>query len=192
MRTGKRLLILCIVSVACVVCDQSTKILSAIHLPRDVMHSYFYDILRMGYTENRGGLLGVGNTLPDELRFWIFTVAVGVVLVGLLYYLMADPEQDAHSLTGLALVFSGGSCNLFDRVVNDGSVVDFLNIGWGPIRTGVFNVADMAIFTGIAIVIYTQSKYKSSEQTASRSTLDIPGYRVPYRRHGMPEASGAQ
>lgn len=170
MRIGKRLLILFIVSITCVVCDRTTKILSTIHLPRDVMHSYFYDILRLGYTENRGGLLGVGNTLPDELRFWIFTVAVGVILIGLLYYIMADPEQDLYSLTGLALVFSGGSCNLFDRIVNDGSVVDFLNIGLGPIRTGVFNVADMAIFAGIAIVLYTQSKYKSRNKPPAAAT----------------------
>jgi len=32
-----------------------------------------------------------------------------------------------------------------------GRVVDFMNVGIGPIRTGVFNVADMAIMFGAAI-----------------------------------------
>jgi signal peptidase II len=39
-----------------------------------------------------------------------------------------------------------------DRVVR-GSVVDFLNVGFGPLRTGIFNVADMAIMLGLAICV---------------------------------------
>ena len=31
--------------------------------------------------------------------------------------------------------------------------VDFMNVGVGPLRTGVFNVADMAIMIGIAILL---------------------------------------
>jgi signal peptidase II len=37
-----------------------------------------------------------------------------------------------------------------------GSVVDFVNIGIGPFRTGVFNVADVAIMLGIAIVVASE------------------------------------
>ena len=29
-----------------------------------------------------------------------------------------------------------------------GSVIDFMNVGVGPLRTGIFNVADMAILLG--------------------------------------------
>ena len=52
---------------------------------------------------------------------------------------------------GLALFVAGGASNWIDRVVR-GSVVDFLNVGIGPLRTGVFNVADMAIMLGAVIV----------------------------------------
>jgi signal peptidase II len=31
--------------------------------------------------------------------------------------------------------------------------VDFLNVGIGPLRTGIFNVADMAIMLGVALLI---------------------------------------
>jgi signal peptidase II len=34
-----------------------------------------------------------------------------------------------------------------------GSVVDFLNVGIGPVRTGVFNVADMAIMLGAVLMV---------------------------------------
>jgi signal peptidase II len=43
--------------------------------------------------------------------------------------------------------------NLADRMAI-GSVIDFLNVGIGPVRTGIFNVADMAIMAGIAMVLW--------------------------------------
>jgi 2-iminobutanoate/2-iminopropanoate deaminase len=48
---------------------------------------------------------------------------------------------------GLALFVAGGVSNWIDRVTQ-GRVVDFLNVGVGPVRTGVFNVADLAIMVG--------------------------------------------
>ena len=42
--------------------------------------------------------------------------------------------------------------NLLDRITY-GKVIDFMNLGLGPVRTGIFNVADMAIMLGAAIVV---------------------------------------
>ena len=39
-----------------------------------------------------------------------------------------------------------------DRVVR-GSVVDFINVGVGPLRTGIFNVADVAILLGVTVLL---------------------------------------
>jgi lipoprotein signal peptidase len=39
-----------------------------------------------------------------------------------------------------------------DRIIY-GKVIDFMNVGLGPVRTGIFNVADMAIMLGAAIVV---------------------------------------
>ena len=48
-----------------------------------------------------------------------------------------------------------GSGNLIDRILHDGTVVDFLNFGIGSLRTGIFNVADVAIMGGAALLIFT-------------------------------------
>jgi signal peptidase II len=32
-------------------------------------------------------------------------------------------------------------------------VIDFLNVGVGPLRTGIFNVADVAITLGVALLV---------------------------------------
>jgi signal peptidase II len=51
-------------------------------------------------------------------------------------------------LIGAALVIAGGTSNWIDRVIA-GKVVDFIVVGIGPLRTGVFNVADVAIMVGV-------------------------------------------
>jgi len=48
-------------------------------------------------------------------------------------------------------VFAGGISNLIDRILW-GSVVDFMSVGVGPLRTGIFNVADVAVMIGIALI----------------------------------------
>ena len=57
-------------------------------------------------------------------------------------------------LLGAALIVSGGAPNWIDRVAT-GSVIDFLNVGIGPLRTGIFNVADVAILGGVGLVVLT-------------------------------------
>jgi len=45
----------------------------------------------------------------------------------------------------LVLVLAGGVGNQLDRVLQAGLVTDSINLGVGPLRTGIFNVADVAI-----------------------------------------------
>lgn len=159
MNIWKRIGTIFLVSISCVGCDQTTKLLATEYLPKGGMDTYFYDILRVGYTENIGAFLGIGNSLSEEYRYGIFVVAVGAIICGLLLYLVLNSKQNYYSVAALSLVFSGGISNFFDRVVNNGAVVDFLNIGFGSvIRTGVFNVADMAIFLGTFVYFIIEQK----------------------------------
>ena len=57
-------------------------------------------------------------------------------------------------LFGLGLVFAGGASNLADRIAH-GSVIDFMNVGLGSLRTGIFNVADVAIMAGVLVLVLT-------------------------------------
>jgi signal peptidase II len=61
------------------------------------------------------------------------------------------------ALVGLSLFVAGGASNLADRVAR-GSVIDFLNVGLGPLRTGIFNVADMAVLLGLFILAIAQAR----------------------------------
>ncbi|MDO6505357.1 signal peptidase II [Colwellia sp. 4_MG-2023] len=158
MNVWKRILTILVVTLSCVGCDQGTKVLASEYLPKGQMTSYLNDILRIGYTENIGAFLGLGNTLSDSARFWIFVVLVGAFLFGLLAYLIQNSKQNLSSLIALSLIFSGGLSNFYDRVVNNGAVVDFLNIGIGSLRTGIFNVADIAIMLGVFMLFFVSSE----------------------------------
>ncbi|MBU4316862.1 MAG: signal peptidase II [Proteobacteria bacterium] len=57
-------------------------------------------------------------------------------------------SQHPSFLLGVALIFAGGVGNLLDREAHGGLAVDFINVGIGPVRTGVFNMADIAITFG--------------------------------------------
>ena len=53
----------------------------------------------------------------------------------------------------LALILSGGVGNLIDRVLRGGLVVDFMNVGIGTLRSGIFNVADLGIVGGLVLLL---------------------------------------
>jgi signal peptidase II len=44
-------------------------------------------------------------------------------------------------------------------------VIDFLNVGIGSLRTGIFNVADMAIMLGVFLLLFAKDKKAVTEGT---------------------------
>jgi signal peptidase II len=40
-----------------------------------------------------------------------------------------------------------------DRLTRHGYVTDFLNLGVGPLRTGIFNVADFVLLVGLGMFV---------------------------------------
>ena len=119
-------------------------------------------LVRLEYTENPGAFLSLGAKLSDDARFWIFTVMVAALLIGLLVFAFRmSPHTPFLIILAIALIVGGGLSNLIDRLMNDGRVVDFMQLGIGPFRTGVFNVADVAIMGGLAVmlvVVFRDSK----------------------------------
>jgi signal peptidase II len=139
-------IVLLLAVVGTIGCDRVTKQVATIALADSPSRSYLGDTVRIGYVENQGGFLSVGDDLAPALRAAIFTVATGALLLVLIVVAVRRRLSGWPAL-GLALVVAGGMSNWIDRVTQ-GRVVDFLNVGVGPIRTGVFNVADLAIMAG--------------------------------------------
>jgi signal peptidase II len=111
------------------------------------------DTVRVGFVLNTGVFLSLGHELGAQARFWLFIVGVGGVLALLLGLTLKDARFRAPEVVAVAAIVGGGVGNLVDRV-QLGAVRDFLNVGIGSLRTGIFNVADMAItFGGIALIL---------------------------------------
>ena len=147
-------LVLVIASIATIGCDRVTKHVALTSLSDGHVRSYLSDMIRLQYVENTGGFLGLGAELPESVRMTLFTAVTGVVLVGLAVIAIRHRWQ-GWLLAGAWLVIAGGASNWIDRVVR-GSVVDFMNVGIGPLRTGIFNVADVAIMAGAAVMLIAE------------------------------------
>lgn len=154
MSQAPRTVIIFLITLATVVADQATKWIAKRALWPNGFYSYAGDTFRFQYAENSGAFLGLGGNLPEPWRHLIFTVLVGVFLLALLVYLLRSRELTPFATVCLAFVCAGGLSNLIDRIAYDGRVVDFLNVGFGPLRTGIFNVADMAITFGALLMLW--------------------------------------
>ena len=137
----------------CVGCDQVSKSAARAFLITGVTESLFADSLRLQLIENPGSFLSLGAALPEQLRFGLFTAAVALLLVGLLWLALFARRLAPARFVALALVAGGGMSNLIDRLLYHGRVTDFLNVGIGSLRTGIFNLADMAILAGALLLV---------------------------------------
>jgi signal peptidase II len=51
-----------------------------------------------------------------------------------------------------------------DRFTNSGAVIDFISMGIGPWRTGIFNVADVAVLGGVLFVLVFSARGERKEE----------------------------
>ena len=152
-RINKIILIL-FVSLFCIGCDQTSKFAAKNLIEPDSVINLLGDTVRFQLANNEGAFLSMGSSLPTEWRFWIFTVSVAIALFILFVYYFFSKSLSQLSSLALSLIISGGLSNLIDRIIYKGVVVDFLNIGIGNFRTGILNIADIAITLGIILLLY--------------------------------------
>ena len=154
MTGWRRAVLMGSVLVACVGCDQATKRLAVAHLKDGPAHSFLMDTFRLQYAENPGAFLSLGASLPPEVRRVVFTLGVAALLVALAVVALTRKNLTTAHLVATAAFIGGGLGNLWDRVFQGGVVVDFMNLGVGPVRTGIFNVADLAIMAGAVLLAW--------------------------------------
>jgi signal peptidase II len=172
MQSIPRFIVVMLTLVSCVGCDQVSKSAARSMLHSGVTESLFSDSLRFQLTENPGSFLSLGAALPEQLRFTLFTAAVAVILIGLVCAALFARRLSTAGFVALALVAGGGISNLIDRLLYDGRVTDFLNVGIGSLRTGIFNLADMAILAGALLLVL---KMRAGTSTPTSAPTAPPG-----------------
>jgi signal peptidase II len=164
MKPSHKTTLLVLILCTCIGVDQSTKVIagSLIHLFQ--ARSFLGGLFRFQYVENLGAILGVGKTLPPEVRTWILIGFNTLVLLGVLWFTWVTSEMTCLGVTGSALVIGGGLSNILDRLWNQGAVIDFMNLGIGSLRTGIFNVADVFIMTGAGLLLVWVKQERARER----------------------------
>ena len=113
--------------------------------------------------ENAGAFLGMGSDLSPTLRIILLLILPIIVLGFVLHYIFKDKTLNNWSLFAFASIIGGGIANVYDRIIY-GSVTDFFFIDLGGVfRTGIFNMADLSVTTGMIILLLVSFKKKKTE-----------------------------
>ena len=154
MKPLHRILLVLIILCACMGCDQATKAIAKQQLTTRPPIETLGGIVVFHYSENVGAFLSLGARLPETARVWVFIVFNSLVLTGVLIFTLTARVLGTWGITGGTLIVGGGFSNLLDRLFHNGAVVDFVHIGLGAVRTGIFNLADVAIMAGIGLLLF--------------------------------------
>ena len=97
---------------------------------------------------NRGVSFGIlGGVAPPP---WLLAAVAGGVAIGLAIWLARVAER--RLAVGIGLLIGGALGNVADRL-RFGAVADFLDFHWGARHWPAFNLADVAITLGVAVLI---------------------------------------
>lgn len=154
MKPKNRAIIILLILFVTITLDQVTKKIAHACLAGSGTISFFHNFFVLQYAENKGGFLGMGASIPESMRFWVFSVLVALFLVILFVYLVFSKGFSMRQIFALSAILGGGIGNLIDRLLNEGRVVDFMNFGIGSLRTGILNVADLFITFGAIFLFY--------------------------------------
>jgi signal peptidase II len=83
---------------------------------------------------------------------WLFTGLASVVTLVLIVWLLRLPATDKLTAAALGLIIGGAVGNLIDRI-NNGYVVDFIDVYYRDWHWPAFNLADSAITGGVILLL---------------------------------------
>lgn len=123
--------------------------------------------LYVTHTRNPGAVFGLFATVPEDARFiaFIFVFLLALGLIGAIYRRLA-PGDRVQTL-GLSSIIAGATGNFLDRAVR-GEVVDFIHVrAWGGYAWPDFNLADVCIVIGVAVLVIDLLSREATERALS-------------------------
>ena len=146
-----------IVALLVIILDQLTKyyVVSNFYLGESV--PVIENIFHWTYILNPGAAFG----MLEGSRWFFVVIAIGV-LVGI-WYMKDEINEGGWMMQYGAALFGGGAIgNLIDRA-RSGLVIDFFDFRIWP----VFNVADIAICVGVAMILWKvlQTEFLTNEKS---------------------------
>lgn len=151
-------------------CDQATKYIAKETLADGPGHSFLGDLFRLNYAENKGAFLGLGSRVAETPRQWFYRALTVGLIVGLAALIRGAERVTLFELVAYSLIIAGGLGNAIDRMHLE-YVIDFMNMGILNLRTGIFNVADVAIMAGTISLLVYYLFIRDDKKTASGASV---------------------
>lgn len=129
--------------VGVLIADQVTKALVRAKLAVGASVPLIDGFMDLTHVRNTGAAFGL---FPGRMP--VFIGIATLVLVGIGWVWWRFKPRSTWAVLALGLVAGGATGNLIDRVTV-GRVTDFFDVGWWP----VFNVADIALDVGVAVLL---------------------------------------
>ena len=107
-------------------------------------------VLNIVHVLNPGAAFSFLHDAGGWQRF--FFIAVALVVSVFLVIMIGRPGTSRTERMSFGLILGGALANMFDRIMR-GAVVDWIDVHWGPHHWPAFNIADIGITTGAALLI---------------------------------------
>jgi signal peptidase II len=114
---------------------------------------YVNSFLSCELAMNRGISWGLFNSAQSDIFFLVS--AIIALFTGILTWYAYDQFKRGVLVVGEVCIITGSLSNIIDRVYY-GGVIDFILLSYNEFSWPVFNVADMAIVIGVAMVLLQQ------------------------------------
>ena len=109
------------------------------------------DFFSLVYVNNNGISFGMFSQAENAREIFAFLQgSIATILIIWLWRIKAK-----HLAIALGLIIGGAFGNVIDRIQN-GGVTDFLDFHFASYHWPAFNLADTAIFIGVAIVLFDE------------------------------------
>ena len=155
MKKSVKIFLFIACSFAFIGCDRVTKDMAKEHLKDKPSHSYFHNTVKLEYVENTGAALNLGDNLPKTLNLVLLSFLPLIILLLLFIYSIRNTEKiNTVKMFLLSMIFAGGIGNIIDRIFFDRHVPDFIIISFRNLHTGIFNIADVCVTTGVIGLLF--------------------------------------
>ena len=152
------------------VVDQATKVWTMRNLPLFELREIVPGFFGLVHVRNKGVAFSLLSNLDSRWVHPFLILSTVLALGAVLAYIAYLPGGGAAPV-GLGLILGGAIGNLIDRA-RLGYVVDFLDLYWRNHHWPTFNVADVGITVGVALLMIDMAVSPKESGDASRPAAD--------------------
>jgi|TARA_B110001454_G_scaffold92354_1_gene88046 signal peptidase II len=117
-------------------------------------------VLNIVHWRNEGAAFSILHDAGGWQRLFFSAVAVAASIV--LVVLIRRPQTDRPQRLAFGLLLGGALGNLLDRLAR-GAVVDWIDVRWQSFYWPAFNVADIGITLGAALIVVCELRGGKTE-----------------------------